>query len=413
MCGMEELRVLSVYEGFFSGGARILHSGVVAAHHGGRRQHHTVQSIQQEVHRESVHQSMFRDASYRLLRAAGLPVSTLGRRMGRLGTPADSRAADARRSFTPEELEHAAQHLAQVDVVLSLKEQPLDLVTAPGLPRRPIVVCLHRSDPMNQGPALADLKSAIAADRIASVVCCAESTRTAYAAAGIPEELLHVIPNGSDRRRFRPAGPLTRRRLRHALGVPPGAGLVVFAGRHDPMKNVPLFLRTAREFLLRDATGEVVMCGAGMDDVNPVLAEQVHAVFGDDEHLLARLNRLGIRRDMENVYRAADVVALTSTFGEAAPLCLIEGMLSGAVPVTTDVGDSAAIVDGRGLVTQPDPVAISEAWTEALSRREEFLAATAASAERFSHRRMVRAYAEVISRTPRTVRVSGRALALA
>ncbi len=30
-----ELRVLSVYEGFFTGGARILHSGVIAALHGG------------------------------------------------------------------------------------------------------------------------------------------------------------------------------------------------------------------------------------------------------------------------------------------------------------------------------------------------------------------------------------------
>lgn len=60
----EELRVLSVYEGFFAGGARILHSGVIAALHGRRGQHHEVLSIHRELRRESLRQTMFRDASY-------------------------------------------------------------------------------------------------------------------------------------------------------------------------------------------------------------------------------------------------------------------------------------------------------------------------------------------------------------
>jgi glycosyltransferase involved in cell wall biosynthesis len=384
----QQLRVLSVYEGFFAGGARILHSRVIASLHGRAGQHHSVLSIHREMRRESLHQTMTRDASYRLLRAAGLRVSTLGR-------TAD--AASDRNGFTLQELEVATRHLAETEVVLSLKEQPLRLVCAPGLPHRPVVVCLHRSDPQNQGPALDDLKAAVASGRVVAIICCAESTRDAYAAAGIPASLLHVVPNGADRRRFRPAGAWTRARLRRALGVPTGVPMVVFAARHDPMKNVPLFLRAAREFLRREPTAEVVACGAGMSRANPVLREEIREAFGDERDLLARLHLLGVRQDVENIYRAADVVTLTSAVGEAAPLSLIEGMMSGAVPVTTDVGDCASIVEGRGLVVAPDPEAISEAWTQAYARREQFLAGTAAVAERFSHRRMVRSYGQIIA----------------
>lgn len=220
-----------------------------------------------------------------------------------------------------------------------------------------------------------------------------------------------MVPNGADRKRFRPAGAWTRARLRRALGVPVGVPMVAFAARHDPMKNVPLFLHATREFLLREPTGEVVACGAGMSRANPVLREEIRESFGDDTSLLSRLHLLGVRKDMENIYRAADVVTLTSAVGEAAPLSLIEGMMSGAVPVTTDVGDCKSLVEGRGLVADPDPGAISEAWIEAVARREELIA-TATDAERFSHRRMVRAYGDIIGRL-RRARARRRSRALA
>jgi glycosyltransferase involved in cell wall biosynthesis len=106
---------------------------------------------------------------------------------------------------------------------------------------------------------------------------------------------------------------------------------------------------------------------------------------------------LGLRADMPDLYAASDVVSLTSSFGEAAPLCLIEGAMCGAVPVTTDVGDSASIVAGIGLVTPPDPDEIAAAWSEAAERRPEFMPALAASRERFSHTRMISTYSTLIN----------------
>ncbi len=101
---------------------------------------------------------------------------------------------------------------------------------------------------------------------------------------------------------------------------------------------------------------------------------------------------------MPAIYAAADVVALTSSTGEAAPLCLIEGMMCGAIPVATDIGDCVSIVDGHGIIAEPLPAAISQAWAEAIARRVEWTPALEQSRARFSHTRMAAAYAAVIER---------------
>ncbi|MFJ7899413.1 glycosyltransferase [Streptomyces sp. NPDC096198] len=380
--------MLSVYDGFFSGGARILHSDVVLGLQEGG-QHHRVLSVHGEVLREATRQAMQDDACYRSLTAAGVEVGTLGRTSGLPGAgPA---------GFTGPELATTARAMAAADVVLSLKEQPLALLNQAGLPRRPVIVSLHRSDPENQGGALDELKAAIADGTVVACVCCAESTRAAYAAAGIPPEVLHVIPNGVDLLRFRP-DPVRRIRLRESLGIPHSAPVVVFAARYDAMKNVPLFLRAARAWLRQEPAGHVLVCGAGMSVGQPGLHADIDAAFGTDPALADRLHLLGVRRDMETVYAAGDVVALTSAWGEAAPLCLIEGMMCGAVPVATEVGDSAAIVAGHGFLTPPDPGAIARAWSDAAAAHAGLAPVLEHSRERFSRTRMIAAYGALIDR---------------
>jgi glycosyltransferase involved in cell wall biosynthesis len=329
------------------------------------------------------------DTCYRALTAAGVGVTSLDRTYRGTGVPD---------GFTGPELAETARVTAGADVILSLKEQPLALLNQAGLPRRPVVVCLHRSDPENQGPALDELRAAIADGTVVACVCCAESTRDAYRAAGIPADLLHVIPNGVDLARFRPDAS-RRRTLRAELGIDPAAPVVVFAARYDGMKNVPLLLAAARAWLARVPDGQVLLCGAGMTAANPGLTADIATAFAGAAGLADRgLRLLGVRRDMESMYAASDVVALTSAWGEAAPLCLIEGMMCGAVPVATDVGDSAAIVAGLGLVTAPDPEVIAAAWSRAVASRADLAPALAASRERFSRTRMIASYATLLDR---------------
>jgi glycosyltransferase involved in cell wall biosynthesis len=383
------LRVLSIYEGFFAGGARMLHTGVLAGLQAEGAHAHSVLSLHRTMRRETLVQRLGNDACYQQLRAAGVPVTSLNRSFG--GNTTHPTAISA------SQLANAARHAARADVILSLKEQPLRLVNHDSFPRRPVIVCLHRSDPENQDGALVELRTAVDDGRIVAVVCCAESTRAAYEAAGIPAGLLHVIPNGVDLTRYRPVPTRQRAALRKELGIPAKATVVAFAARYDGMKNVPLFLRAARTFLQNERRGHILMCGAGMGAHNPDLWHDIEASFADAPKLLRRLHVLGLRADMPDLYAASDVVSLTSSFGEAAPLCLIEGAMCGAVPVTTDVGDSASIVAGIGLVTPPDPDEIAAAWSEAAERRPEFMPALAASRERFSHTRMISTYSTLIN----------------
>ena len=386
------LRVLSLYEGFFSGGARVLHSTVVAGLHTHGRQVHSALSLHSEVRRESLLQRMEDDPRFLSLRAAGVRIASLGR-----STDGDHDP----RTFTDAEMDVAAREATGVDVVMSLKEQPLRLANHPGFPDRPVVACLHRSDPEHSGEALDDLRAAADSGRLVAAVCCAESTKQAYSAAGIPEHLLRVVPNGIDLTRFHPLRRVRRMSLRGAAGIPADATLVTYAARYDAMKNPRLFLAAARAFVERDPSGHVVMCGAGMTTDNPGLTADLDEAFADRPDLRERVHPLGVRRDMETVLAMSDVVALTSAFGEAAPLCLIEGAMCGAIPVTTPVGDSARLVDGIGFVTSFEAEEIAETWIEAAARRGELRGALTAARQRFSHVRMLSGYAQVLEQAMR------------
>ena len=106
--------VLSMYEGFFAGGARILHTAVVRALDATTPQRHSVLSLSDRVQREFTAQRISSDNSYRRLTSAGVPVRASRR------TPSGP--------ITTSQLKRVAQSVAKADVVLSLKEQPLTVL---------------------------------------------------------------------------------------------------------------------------------------------------------------------------------------------------------------------------------------------------------------------------------------------
>ena len=228
----KRIRVLSVYEGFFAGGARALHSGVIAGLHTSGRQVHSVLSIHREMRRETLLQRLASDAHYRQLRAAGITVSSLDRTGGQRTRPA---------AFSASEVAAASTLAAAADIILwSRNSRSTSSITRHS--RAGLITCLHRSDP-GPGRVLHELKAAVAAGRVVACICCADSTKLAYQAAGLPSGLLHVIPNGVDLERFHPVSTPTARHLRRNLGIPSAATVVTLAARYDPMKDVPLFLR--------------------------------------------------------------------------------------------------------------------------------------------------------------------------
>lgn len=385
------LRVLSLYEGFFAGGARILHSDVVAGLHDGLRQQHSVLSIASRAVRDASVQEMTDDPRYRRLTAAGVQVHTLGRTAG--DQPLDPEGYSIRELLT------ARAALIGADVVLSLKEQPLGLLVALArrgwMPDVPVAACLHRSDPVHSGAALSWLAEASATGLLDATVSCADATDEAYSRLGATPTERFVVPNGIDTRRFRPGTNEERARMRRALDIPAGAPVVVYAARFDAMKDPGLFLRSVAAHLEAAPETHYVLCGAGMTADNAALRElMTDAGLSPDD---ARLHPLGIRDDMPSVYAVADIVALTSAFGEASPLCLIEGAACGATPVTTAVGDAPTIVAGIGVVTPRDAVSIAAAWTRVLAERPTLRAAALAARPRLDRARMVEDYRAAVS----------------
>ncbi|MEX0150841.1 glycosyltransferase [Microbacterium sp. LMI1-1-1.1] len=383
------VRVLSLYEGFFAGGARILHSDVVAGLAAGGAQEHHVLSLTSSARRDGSVQRAADDGRYRGLRAAGVRITAFDRVAGdRPVAPED---------FTADELAVASAAIADADVVLSLKEQPLSLVVALEragmLPDRPLAVCLHRSDPTHSGPALEWLRHASASGAVTTTIACASSTAAAYAAAGVQVAEALVVDNGIDTGRFRPAVRGEKRAIRARLGIPERAPLVLLAARFDAMKDPGLFLRSVALHAARRPDAHYLVCGSGMTMANPGFAALV-AASGIPSG--TPLHALGLREDMPELYRAADIVALTSAFGEASPLCLAEGAASGATPVTTDVGDAARIVEGVGVVTDRDPVRVAAAWEHVLAHRGALRAAALLTRPRWDRSRMVEDYRAIV-----------------
>ncbi|MDY0908516.1 glycosyltransferase [Microbacterium sp. CFBP9034] len=345
-------------------------------------------ALASQVHRESTVQDMADDPRYRQLVAAGVRVSTLGRQIQGGPIPDES--------FTASDIEIAARAVRDADLILSLKEQPLGILLAlraRGLmPDIPVAACLHRSDPPHSGPALGRLAEATATGLVTATISCAKTTDEAYARAGVSAARRFVIANGIDTDVYRPGTPVERHATRNRLAIPVHAPAILFAARFDAMKDPGLFLRALARHRSRQPGAHYLLCGAGMTWENEAfraLAEDSGVRPADDVHAL------GIRRDMPSIYQVADIIALTSAFGEASPLCLIEGAACGATPVTTDVGDAAAQVDGFGVITPADEGAIAAAWQGILERRRWHRRRTLDSRPRLGRERMLAAYTEV------------------
>jgi glycosyltransferase involved in cell wall biosynthesis len=224
------------------------------------------------------------------------------------------------------------------------------------------------------------------------IIACSEGAAVAMHDRGYPEALIDTIPNGFDVDVFRPdAGD--RAAVREELGIEPLDLAVGHVARFHPKKDQRTLLLAARELLESRPDAIFVLCGAGLESENPALAELTRPL-GD------RVRLLGERRDVERLYRAFDVFALSSA-GEALPLVLGEAMASGVPVVSTDVGDARFIVGETGRVVAPrSPAAFAGALGELLALSPEQRAELGASArqrivERYTLADMVGAYRAV------------------
>lgn len=171
-----------------------------------------------------------------------------------------------------------------------------------------------------------------------------------------------VIPNGFDHRQFRPDGAerLARRRLERGFGISPSAIVVAVVARHHPMKDHETAIEAAGRARQMGHDVHLLLAGSGTDALPAKLAGVCERWLPAD-----RLTLLGDRRDVADWLPGCDIVLLSSAWGEGFPNILGEAMASGVPCITTDVGDSKAIIgDGGICVPRGDPATMAIALAE-------------------------------------------------
>lgn len=196
----------------------------------------------------------------------------------------------------------------------------------------------------------------------ARILSCSERARQVHVALGYAAEKMVVVPNGFDLARFKPDTE-ARRRLRSELGLSDRTPLVGLIGRFDPQKNHVGFLAAAGMLHRRLPNAHFVLAGRGVDAGNETLQQAIHQAG-----VQANTHLLGLRNDISDVMAALDVLASSSSYGEAFPSVLGEAMACGVPCAVTDVGDSAFIIGDTGRVVPPgDMAGLAEAIEALLS----------------------------------------------
>lgn len=277
------------------------------------------------------------------LLAQGIPVICLGRQPGRDWKVAVRLAREVRARQI--EVLHAHQYTPFFYASLArlLAFRPVRLIlTEHGRHYPDVASPLRRAANRLVLDYLADAVNAV----------CAFSGRSLSRVDGFCGRRIAVIQNGIEHERYHPAWD--RAGLRRSLGLNPERLYVATIARFHPVKDHATLLRAMQSVCTKRADVDLLLVGDG--DLRAAVQQQVRSSGLDD-----RVHFFGVRRDIPDILRAADVFALTS-LSEAASLTLLEAMASGLPVVVTDVGGNPEIVrrDQDGvLVPRGDAAAVA------------------------------------------------------
>lgn len=179
------------------------------------------------------------------------------------------------------------------------------------------------------------------------IIYCAQSSLEQHKAFGFKNEKQVFIPNGIDLSKFR--------FKERDFEMPVRIG---FVGRFHKAKGIPCLFEVMSAF--RDNPNVVFkIAGQGLSLENDVVRKLY------EQHQLGNNVRLlGPVREMEAFYHDIDVLLMTS-ITEGFPNVLIEAMATGAVCISTDVGDACNII---GLKENIAAISDSNELTSILKR---------------------------------------------
>lgn len=161
-------------------------------------------------------------------------------------------------------------------------------------------------------------------------------------AFGQPGSKYRVVYNGVDTLRFQPQD---QDAIRAELGLPPGDRIVGVFASFKPQKNHGMLLQAFQRVLVSCPHARLLLVGdrlyGGMNGTDKCHAEMDALI--DELGIRPRCTFLGNRCDVERLYPACDITALSSLY-EGTPNVLLESMACGVPVVATDVSDNSYVV---------------------------------------------------------------------
>ncbi|MDG2051513.1 MAG: glycosyltransferase family 4 protein [Myxococcota bacterium] len=166
---------------------------------------------------------------------------------------------------------------------------------------------------------------------------------------------VQIVPNGVDTERFRPD-------VEKLPQLASPARRVLFVGRADPRKGLPILLRAFPEIRRRVAGAELVVVGVGEDEVAADLSG-----LDSEVRKSIRFEGYAAPEDMARYYASCDVFCSPATGQESQGIVLLEAMAAGRPPVAFAIpGYRDVVSDGVDGCLIEKPTA--EALAERLSR---------------------------------------------
>jgi glycosyltransferase involved in cell wall biosynthesis len=189
-----------------------------------------------------------------------------------------------------------------------------------------------------------------AAVHVDAIVCVSEDIRQmAIDELGCSKSKIRVIANTPSPRKYTSARP--RNDILAELGVPLGAGVVLFVGRLMAVKGCEFLIEAAPIVLAGSPDALFLVAGSGP-------AEAELKALAKRAGVAKQFCFLGTRSDIADVLAASDVFCLPSR-QEGLSLALIEAMSAGKAVVASDLAANREVVEhGKtGLLVGPGDIA--------------------------------------------------------
>jgi glycosyltransferase involved in cell wall biosynthesis len=209
------------------------------------------------------------------------------------------------------------------------------------------LVCHLRSYPPQKRHFPAQIQ--IGLNSCTSLIAVSQAARSSYLKAGFSPHIIKVVYNGINLERFamRSDRDITRR----ALGIPPDAFVVLYAGRITRPKNIEMLIAAFAGLGLEPDRARLIMTGASYSSSDNPIAGDVYQQelinLCQELGISDRVHWLGKRTDVPEIFRAADVSVLPSLLPETFGRVIAESMACGTPAIGLRYGGIPEILSGE------------------------------------------------------------------